>query len=87
MNKKSNPSVITLTDEEKKHMLEDIKYYFATERDEDLGIIASESILDFFLDTLGKHIYNKALDDSKLWYNRRMEDVEAEFYSLYKEVR
>lgn len=84
---KINQTVITLTEEEKKQMLEDIKYYFATERDEDLGIIASESILDFFLETLGKHIYNKALDDSKLWFNRRMEDVEADFYTLYKEKR
>jgi len=36
------------------------------------------------MDTLGKTIYNNALDDMKLWFNRRMEDVEADFYALYK---
>lgn len=87
MNKKPSTQMLTLTDEEKKHLLEDIKYYFATERDEDLGILASEGILDFFMETLGKHIYNKALDDAKLWYGRHMEDVEADYYTLYKQTR
>lgn len=74
----------SLTVEEKKQLLEDIKYYFETERDEKLGILASESILDFFMDTLGKTIYNKALDDTKIWFTKRMEDTEADFYALYK---
>lgn len=84
MEKGKRYSGIKLTDEEKKRMLEDIVYYFETEREEKLGIIASENILDFFMDTMGAHIYNKALDDIKLWYGRRMEDVEADYYSLYK---
>lgn len=84
MEKGKRYSGIKLSEEEKKKMLEDIVYYFETERDEKLGIIASENILDFFMDTLGTYIYNKALDDSKLWYGRRMEDVEADFYTLYK---
>jgi uncharacterized protein (DUF2164 family) len=84
MDKGNRNSGITLSGEEKKRMLDDIIYYFETERDEKLGIIASESILDFFMDILGNSIYNKALDDIKLWYGRRMEDVEADYYTLYK---
>ena len=78
---------IDLTPELKKQLLDEIIYYFETERDEKLGIIASESILDFFLDDLGRFIYNKALDDAKLWHSKRMEDVEADFYTLYKPER
>jgi len=85
MDRKVNSLNISLTSEEKKQLLEEIKYYFQTERDENLGILASESILDFFMDDLGKHIYNKALDDMKKWYTHRMEDVEADFYTLYKQ--
>jgi len=84
MDKKYQRANITLTIEEKNQLLEEIKYYFKTEREEDLGIIASENILEFFMDTLGKHIYNKALDDTKLWFNRRLEDVEGDYYALYK---
>lgn len=75
---------ITLTDEEKKQLLEEIIYYFETERDEKLGIIGSESILDFFMDTLGVTIYNRALDNAKLWLSKRMEENEADYYALYK---
>lgn len=73
-----------MTNEEKNRLIQDIIYYFETERDEKLGIIGSEKILDFFIDTLGTAIYNKALDDAKLWFNKRMEDMEADFYTLYK---
>lgn len=86
MEKKNNPLNINLTNEEKKQLMEEIKYYFKTEREEDLGILASENILDFFLDNLGKYIYNKALDDTKKWYERRMEDIEADYYVLYKQL-
>ena len=75
---------ITLTSEEKNQLLQEIVYYFETERDEKLGIIGSEKILDFFMDSLGQFIYNRALDDTKRWYSKRMEDVEADFYTLYK---
>ncbi len=85
MNRANKSLGIELTPELKKQLLDEIVYYFETERDEKLGIIASENVLDFFMDNLGRFLYNKALDDAKLWYNKRMEDVEADFYNLYKE--
>ena len=87
MNRNKNPLGIDLSPELKKQLLEEIVYYFETEREEKLGIIASEQILDFFMDNLGRFIYNKALDDAKLWYGMRMEDVEADYYTMYKEER
>lgn len=75
---------ITLTSEEKSQFLQEIVYYFEAERDERLGIIGSEKILDFFMDSLGAFIYNRALDDVKRWYDKRIQDVEADFYTLYK---
>lgn len=85
MDKNKNRNSITLSPEQKKQLLDEIIYYFDTERDEKLGIIASESILDFFLNNLGRSIYNRALDDAKVWYTKRLEDVEADFYTLYKQ--
>jgi uncharacterized protein (DUF2164 family) len=84
LEKNKNRLGIILSPEQKKRLLDEIIYYFDKERDEKLGIIASENILDFFLDNLGKSIYNRALDDAKVWYSKRLEDVEADFYSLYK---
>lgn len=85
MDKRYGRIGIPLTDEEKRQILDEIIYYFETERDEKLGIIGSEKIFDFFLDSLGSIIYNRALDDAKRWYDLRMQDIEADFYSLYKD--
>lgn len=70
--------------EEKKKMQEEIIYFFQEEREEELGIIGAETILDFFLDVLGETIYNKALDDVKLWLTRNVENMESDYYALYK---
>lgn len=75
---------INLTAEEKTKLLEEIKYYFEEERDEKLGIIASESILEFFMNTIGGYIYNKALDDAKRWFAYNIENMESDYYSIYK---
>jgi len=85
MDKKKNILGISLSEEDRKKVLEEIVYYFETEREEKLGIIASQNIYDFFLDTLGKRIYNKALEDAKLWFDHRLEDLDVDFYSLYKQ--
>lgn len=85
MDKKYGRIGISLTDEEKRQLLDEIIYYFETERDEKLGIIGSEKIFDFFIDSLGSTVYNRALDDAKRWYDLRMQDIEADFYSLYKD--
>ena len=85
MDKKYGRIGISLTDEEKRQLLDEIIYYFETERDEKLGIIGSEKIFDFFIDSLGSTVYNRALDDAKRWYDLRMQDVEADLYSLYKD--
>lgn len=73
-----------LTEEDKKNLLEEIKYFFEVERDEKLGIIASEKVLDFFLETMGDYIYNRALDNTKQWYDQRIENIESDFFALYK---
>lgn len=79
-------STFNFTPEQKKRMQEEIIYFFKEERDEDLGIIGSETILDFFVDMLGETIYNKALDDVKLWLARNVENLESDYYALYKSV-
>lgn len=51
---------------------------------EEIGIIAAGTVMEFFLERLGTFIYNKSLDDAKLWFSKRMEDIEADFDILYK---
>lgn len=74
-----------LKEEDKEQMLEEIAYFFNEEYELDLGIIGRENIFDFFQDTLGKFIYNKALDDAKKFYERTASNMEADYYALYKD--
>lgn len=75
---------INLSSEEKQRLKDEIKYYFEEERGENIGIIASENVLDFFLNNLGKYIYNKALDDARNWYEMRIGDLQSDYYAMYK---
>lgn len=63
MNSSQNRAWDFLSQKQRQTAVDDIINYFQTERDETIGIIAAESILDFFLQTTGSTIYNKALDD------------------------
>lgn len=76
---------IKFSDEEKKRIMEEIRFFFQEERDEEIGFLATEKLYDFFIDELGQAIYNKALDDAKAWFGYNMNNLESDFYSLYKE--
>ncbi|WP_105617877.1 DUF2164 domain-containing protein [Vallitalea okinawensis] len=76
--------MLQLTKEQKDKLMEDIIQFFDEERDEEIGIIAASTVLDFFLEELGDKIYNKGLDDAKTWFSHQMENMESDFYSLYK---
>lgn len=71
--------------EGKDKLIQEIQNFFETERDEMIGVIAAEEVLDFFLQVLGKEIYNKALDDSKTWLQQRIEEGKIDYDLLYKE--
>lgn len=85
MERRSLLADFNISDEDKRILVDEIMAYFEQERDEEIGVIASENILEFFINTLGKYIYNKALDDSTIWFKNRMENIESDFYSLYKQ--
>lgn len=74
---------VKINEDEKKVLISKIQDYFATERDEEIGIIAAENILEFFLDELGKNVHNSALDKAKKWYLKKMDDLDVDFDQIY----
>lgn len=76
--------MVNLSSEERDRLVKEIQNFFEEERDEKIGIIASGKVLDFFLKNLGNQIYNKALDDARVWFTKRMEDISIDFDLLYK---
>ena len=87
MRKRKNLSAISLTDEEKKWFADEIKAFYMDERGEDIGIIEQQQLIDLFVEKLGPVIYDKGLDDARKWYQRQMENLESDYYLLYKKER
>ena len=84
---RKNDTAIALTEEQKQLLMEQIHDFFDAEFDEDIGIIKQSRILDLFIEQLAPFVYNKALDDAMLWYKRQQDNLESDFYSLYKDAR
>ena len=40
--------------------------------------------MDFFEERMAPIIYNKALDDAKKWFAQMMDNMDSDYYSLYK---
>ena len=80
-------SAVSLSDEQKKSMMNEIHDFFDSEYGEDIGIIKQQRVLALFMEQLAPMIYNKALDDAITWYKRMQDNLEADYYALYKEGR
>lgn len=84
MRKRKSLSAISLTDEEKKWLASEIRAFYLDERGEDIGIIEQQQLLDLFVERLGPVVYDKGLDDARKWYQSQMENLESDYYLLYK---
>lgn len=76
-----------LEEKEKAQMCDEIAAFFREEHDLELGVIGTGKILDFFQEMLGDRIYNKALDDAKRFYEKYADNMETDYYALYKDIR
>ena len=75
---------LQLSQEEKQEFIEEIQNFFAAERDMDLGIIAASDILEFFIDEIGVNLFNKGVDTSKKFMEKKMEDAVYDMDELYR---
>ena len=78
---KANPAMrIELTDERRERMLRSIKKFFAEKLDRELGDLAAERLLEFFVKELGAPVYNQAIQDARKFLQGKLDDLEGEFY-------
>jgi uncharacterized protein (DUF2164 family) len=71
-----------LTDEEKKLAKEELILFFKNKRNEQIGIIAAEEILNFFLQSVGSKLYNKGITDAKKAIENRIEELNFDLDDL-----
>lgn len=71
-----------ISKEKRKKLIDDTIYFFENERDEEIGMIAAEAVLDFFLQNVGMELYNKGVDDSIRYFHERFQEVELDMESI-----
>ena len=73
-----------LSDSEKQYQVQNVIDFFQTERDETIGVLAAEVVLDHFLKEVGTIIYNQGINDANNIIKDRLENVEVDVESLKK---
>lgn len=66
------------SEESKTKCINGIIGFFQNERNEEIGYIAAETILDFFLQTMGEEIYKNTIKDCKKLIKGSFDDLEVE---------
>lgn len=80
--------VIKLPKEQRDAMIEDIRHFFEMERDEIIGHLAADHLLEFFLQEIGPAVYNQALSDCRILAGQRMQSLEEDIYALeWKKIK
>ncbi len=75
---------IKLSDRQKEKMQEEIKAFYLDVRGEEIGMIEQMHLMELFEEKLAPIIYDRALDDAKLWFGQMMENMDSDYYALYK---
>jgi uncharacterized protein (DUF2164 family) len=84
MKKRERFQQIKLSDAQKKKLNAEIKAFYLDERGEEIGMIEQMQLLELFEQCLAPIIYNKALDDAKQWFSQMMENMDSDYYVMYK---
>lgn len=87
MGKKQSLSQIKLSDSQKEKLKEEIRAFYLDVRGEEIGMIEQMQLLELFEQRLAPIIYNKALDDAKKWFGQMMDNIDSDYYMLYKGER
>lgn len=66
---------IKISKENKEEMRNHIINFFSEERGEDLGDLASQLLLDFFIEELAPYVYNQAIEDAYVCIKDKAEDL------------
>lgn len=79
--------MINLPKEAKDQMIGSIQAYFELERDETIGELGAEMLVDFFVKEIGLYYYNQGVDDAKVMVEQRWSAVEEDLESLKRSTR
>jgi len=74
-----------LSQETKNKCVKELISYFETEKNEEIGIIAAENLLDHFLQNAGLQLYNQGVSDSINFLKERLDNLQLDMEMLIKD--
>lgn len=78
---------IKFTKQQKDSMIADIQRFFYEERNEEIGNLAAENVLEFVKSRLGPHFYNEAIKDAQSLMDQKMASIEEDLFAMEKSVK
>lgn len=66
---------VKLNKEQYKEAVDEIRRYFEEEREESIGDLQGQLMLEFILDKVGPFIYNQAVSDMQKYMNEKVDDM------------
>lgn len=66
---------LSISREKREKLINEIKTFFYEERDEKIGDLAANIVLDFFMDKLAPEFYNEGVNDAYRYMQDRIEDL------------
>jgi len=71
---------IELDKERKQRMVRAIQTYFVEKLDQEIGQLAAELLLEFFVKQVGPTIYNQAVKDAQAFLQDKLMDLDGVLY-------
>ena len=84
MRRKREIQQIKLSEIQREKLNDEIKAFYYDVRGEEIGVIQQMQLLELFEEKLAPIAYNKALDDAKKWFTQMMDNLDSDYYGLYK---
>ena len=84
MRRKREIQQIKLSEIQREKLNDEIKAFYYDVRGEEIGVIKQMQLLELFEEKLAPIVYNKALDDAKKWFTQMMDNLDSDYYELYK---
>lgn len=71
-----------LTEEERQAAIQELINFFEVERDEKIGVIAADQLLNRMLETVGTTLYNKGIAAAKSALQSRLDELNYDLDEL-----
>lgn len=67
-----------LSDERREQLTVRIQGFYVEEFDETLSSFRAAQLLDFCVDEVGPHVYNQAVQDARVFMQRKLDELDGE---------